>query len=159
MIQERYGHNEMCYPSQSFGLTKIYMKGAFGKPCTSCKWGATHTLFAVHIIWVLATVRQVFVLSQVPLRPTQNHREQMKNSHRLRFSFQSVPLGIHLFSTYFLFCMVFARITSVFKDGLHSVRNIFLTKVPFSKHCSLDFRFLLFLTAISIPLQVIIYQK
>lgn len=60
MIQERYGHNEMCYPSQSFGLTKIYMKGAFGKPCTSCKWGATHTLFAVHIIWVLATVRQVF---------------------------------------------------------------------------------------------------
>lgn len=82
---------------------------------------------------------QVFVLSQVLLRPAQTHQEQMNDSQKLCFSFQSVSLGTHLFSTHFLFPMVFTRITSVFKDGLHSVRNIILTKAGCSFHKALLF--------------------
>lgn len=74
----------------------------------------------------------IFVLSQVPLSPKHNHLERRKDSHKLGFSPQSDPLGVHSFSTLVLFHMVFTWTTSVFKDGLHTLRNVFLTKVDHS---------------------------
>lgn len=83
-------------------------------------------------MWKLMSEFLIFVLLQVPLSPTQNDIEWRKDSHKLWFTFQSGSLGVYLFSTHFLFHMVFTWTTSVFKDHLDTVRNVFLTKVDCS---------------------------
>lgn len=135
VIRKPHVYNQICCPSQSCGLTKISIKWAFGKPSTSYKWGSTYPSGAAAIARAWATTWKVVsqflisVLSQVPLSPKHNHLERRKDSHKLGFSSQSDPSGVHSFSTLVLFHMVFTRTTSDFKDGLHTLRNVFLTKV------------------------------
>lgn len=82
-----------------------------------------YTNFALEPQWARSLFYHGFLLGQQ--KPT---RSKWTIGHKLWFTFQPVPLEIHLFSTHFLFPMVFSRITSAFKEGLHSVTNIFLTK-------------------------------
>ena len=163
MIRKLYVYKQICCSSQSCGLSKIYINWATGKLSISYKWGMTYTSGAAAIPWDWATVWKmvsqflIFVLSQVPLSPTHNHLEWRKDSQKLWFNFESDPLGVHLFSTHSLLHMVFTWTTSVFKDGLHTVRNILFYKSRLlpspSTALPLDIRSALFLTAISIPLQ------
>lgn len=75
-------------------------------------------------------------LSQVPLNPTDNHLDGRKDSREPRYTLQSDPLGVHSFSTPFLWFSLgplqSLRMACILQE------TYFLQKqtAPFSKHCS-----------------------
>lgn len=100
-IQKPYVYNQICCPSQSRRLNRMYIKWASGKspisyrPCTTCTSGAAATPWVQATMWQKVSQFLMFVLSQVPLSPTRNHLEWRKDSHKLWFSFQSPQGSIH----------------------------------------------------------------